>query len=368
MSTAAEASRERSRGEVRAPERPWSRAAGETAQGLGVDPAQGLAQSEARERLRRFGPNRLEEAPRRSLWAILFDQFRSLMVLLLAAASLVSVLFGNWLEGLAIGVALLINAAIGFGTELKATRSMEALRELGKTRARVRRGGSIHEVDDEEVVPGDLVLLEAGDLVPADLRLVEANNLQVDEASLTGESVPRQKQVEPVAPDAPLAERDCLCHKGTALTAGSGAGIAFATGMETQLGRVASLATAEAEQVTPLERRLEQLSRRLIGGTAGVAVVVTAAGLVGGKDWLLMLKTAIAMAVAAVPEGLPIVATIALARGVRRMAARNALINRLSAVETLGATDVICTDKTGTLTENRMRVRRVDLPGREVPF
>ena len=196
---------------------------------------------------------------------------------------------------------------------------------------------------------------------PADLRVSEANNLQVDESALTGESLPVAKQVEAVSEEASLAERTSMLYKGTAVTSGSGAGVAVATGMQTELGRIATLTEDVGEKFTPLERRLERLGRRLVWATLAVGVVVAAAGLIGGKPWLLVLETAIAMAVAAVPEGLPIVATIALARGMWRMAHRNALINRLSAVETLGATSIICTDKTGTLTENRMHVQRLEL-------
>jgi Ca2+-transporting ATPase len=340
---------------------PWALAPTVVLKSLEVKPEQGLADAEVKRRRQKFGPNRLRERKPKNAWKILADQFASLIVGLLGLASLLAMLFGKWVEGVAIGIALLLNAAIGFFTELKATRSMEALHRLGGTEAKVRREGKTRVVSAREVVPGDLVILEAGDLIAADLRVVEANNLQVDEAALTGESVPVTKQVEAVEEEVPLAERTCMLFKGTAVTAGSGAGVTVATGMETELGGIASLAEGAGEDFTPLERRLESLGRRLVWATLAIGVLVVAAGLAGGKDWLLVLETAIAMAVAAVPEGLPVVATIALARGMWRMARRNALINRLSAVETLGATTVICTDKTGTLTENRMRLRRLEL-------
>jgi len=203
--------------------------------------------------------------------------------------------------------------------------------------------------------------LEAGDLLGADLRLIEASKLQLDESTLTGESLPVDKQVAPVRAEAPLAERASMVYQGTAVTRGAGEGVVVGTGLHTELGRIATLTGETKAQETPLERRLDQLGQRLVWVTLAIATVVLAAGVLRGKNVLLMIETAIALAVATIPEGLPIVATLALARGMLRMAKRNALITRLSAVETLGATDIICTDKTGTLTENRMAVRRLAL-------
>lgn len=343
------------------PVKPWSRDADEILQAFGVSPENGLSAREASHRRVRFGPNHLKEAKSKSAWKILLDQFASLIVILLGLAAAVAAIFGKWMEGVAIAVALILNAVIGFFTELKATRSMDALHKLGSAEVKVLRDGKPVVIADHEIVPGDLLLLEAGDMVAADLRIIEGNNLQVDESALTGESVPVSKQQAAASVETPLAERDCMLYKGTAVTAGSGSGVAVATGMATELGSIASMAEEAGEDFTPLERRLERLGRRLIWAVLAVGALVTAAGLIGGKDWLLILETAIAMAVAAVPEGLPIVATIALARGMWRMARRNALINRLSAVETLGATTVIFTDKTGTLTENRMRVARLEV-------
>jgi len=343
------------------PENPWSLSAGELARQLDVDPAKGLQNAAAQRRRRQHGPNKLQKTKQKSALAILLAQFANLLVGLLSVAALAALLFGKWIEGIAIGIALILNAVIGFFTELKATRSMEALRQLGETEARVCRGGETRVLPAGELVPGDIVILDAGDLVPADLRLVEANNLQADESALTGESTTVSKQPESLDADTPLAERSCMLFKGTAVTAGSGAGIAVATGMRTELGSIAELAESAGEEFTPLEKRLERLGRRLVWATLAVGVLVAAAGIVGGKDLLLVLETSIAMAVAAVPEGLPIVATIALARGMWRMAHHKAVINRLSSVETLGATTVICTDKTGTLTENRMRLKRMEL-------
>lgn len=350
------------------PDRPWSQSADEVLKSFDVEPHKGLSEGQVHGRLKRYGPNRLKESRSRSAWKIFIDQFASLIVILLGVASIAALVFGKWMEGVAIGIALVLNAVIGFFTELRATRSMEALHRLGSAQARVLRSGKARSIAIEKLVPGDVVPLEAGDMVPADLRIVEANNLQADESALTGESLPVVKQREEVSGEAPLAERSCMLFKGTAVTAGSGAGVATATGMRTELGTIATLAEEAKEETTPLEKRLERLGRRLIWATLAMGLLVAAAGLIGGKDWLLVLETAIAMAVAAVPEGLPVVATIALARGMQRMARRNALINRLSAVETLGATTVICTDKTGTLTENRMHLESLELTSGTVPL
>ncbi len=341
---------------------PWTRPATEVARDLDVDPDEGLSPEEAARRLRRHGANQLREHEERSAWEILVDQFRSLIVALLGAAALLSFVFGGALEGAAIIAVLVINAAIGFATELRAVTSMEALRELGSTEARVLRDGQPRVLPARELVPGDVVLLEGGDVVTADVRLVEANRLEADESALTGESTPVEKQVEEVPGDAPISGRRSMLYKGTAVTRGSGSGVVVATGMGTELGHISALVEEAEEEITPLEERLDFLGQRLVWVTLGLAALVAASGVATGKDLLLIVETAIALAVAAIPEGLPVVATIALARGMWRMARRNALVDRLSAVETLGSTSVILTDKTGTLTRNRMGVERLALP------
>lgn len=328
-------------------------------QKLAIDPAQGLSVAEAKQRLEQYGYNRLQEATRRSAWELLIEQFKSPIIALLAVAAVLSFAFQEWVEGVAIIIAIFLNAIIGFVTELRAVRSMESLQEMSRTTAKIRRDGQVRELPAEELVPGDVVVFESGDLVPADLRLIEASGLQVDESALTGESVPVTKSVEALSGDLPLAERINTLFKGTPITRGSGEGIVVATGMETELGHISALTAGAKQEITPLEKRLDQLGRRLIWVTLVIAVLVAIAGVIGGKSLFLMVETAIALAVGAVPEGLPIVATVALARGMRRMANRNALINRLSAVETLGATSIICTDKTGTLTENQMTVTQI---------
>ncbi len=347
-------------------QRAWARPAQEIVQELEVSPEEGLSGAEVGRRRKRHGHNRLRQAQSRSAWQILIEQFKSLVVILLVVAALASFIFGEWVEGAAITAVIVINATIGFVTELRAIRSMEALQRLSRVDSRVRREGQEQEISAEKLVPGDLVILKGGDVVTADLRLIEASKLQANESALTGESVPVSKGVEPVSDEAPLAERGSMLFKGTAVTRGAGEGVVVATGMDTELGHISSLVQEAEQEVTPLEKRLDQLGHRLVWGTLVIAVLVALSGFVAGKETLLIIETSIALAVATVPEGLPIVATIALARGMWRMARHNALINRLSAVETLGATDVICTDKTGTLTESRMTVTQATLAAGQI--
>lgn len=330
-------------------------------QEFGVDAAQGLSPSAVQRQRQKYGYNRLEKAQQRGAWSIWIDQFKSPIIALLAVAAALAFAFQNWIEGIAVLIAIALNAVIGFVTELRAVKSMEALHELSQSQAKVRREGQVRAITADQLVPGDIVLLSGGDLVPADLRLIETSKLQVDESALTGESVPASKNVDPVDPDRSLAEQSNRAFKGTAVTLGTGTGIVIATGMDTELGKISALAESAGGEQTPLERRLDQLGQRLIWVTLAIAAVVAIAGIIQGRDLVLMVKTAIALSVAAVPEGLPIVATVALARGMWRMAQQNALVNRLSAVETLGSTSIICTDKTGTLTQNRMTVTQIGL-------
>jgi Ca2+-transporting ATPase len=333
---------------------------------LQVDPARGIGEAEASERRARFGANELQRIRRPSAWRILAAQFRSLMAGLLLASAAASALFGRAAEAAAIVAVIAFNAALGFGTELRAARSMEALRQLGRTRTSVRRAGRSQRIDATLLVPGDIVLLEAGDVVTADLRLLRGSKLQCDESLLTGESAPVTKQPDEIAPGVPLAGRSNMLFKGASVTRGAGEAVVVGTGMRTELGRITQLVESARDEATPLERRLGQLGWRLAWVTLAIALLVAGAGVAAGRDLLTIVQTAIALAVAAVPEGLPVIATLALARGMHRMARRNALVNRLAAVETLGATGLIIVDKTGTLTENRMTVTWLALPGGDV--
>ncbi len=340
---------------------PWSQSPEDVLNSLQVDPKQGLTVKEVTRRRRTHGQNILREVKPKSGLTILVNQFKNLIVLFLLAAAALSFVFGDLVEGFAILAVILINAVIGFLTELKGARSIEALRKLGTVSSRVRRDGTLKQIPAKALVPGDIVILEGGDIITADLRLVTASKLQADESVLTGESVPVSKSLEPVADDVSLADRLSMLFKGTAVTRGSGEAVVTGTGMQTELGRISDLVSETAEEPTPLEKRLNRLGHKLIWVSLGIAVLVGFLGITAGRDFILMIETAIALAVASIPEGLPIVATIAMARGVWRMAKRNALIKELAAVETLGATSVICTDKTGTLTENRMTVTALAL-------
>ena len=343
-------------------ERPYASPAEAVLHQLHVDPASGLAEQDAALRLKRYGSNALLTHPRVTAAAIFLNQLRGPVVWLLATAAAIAALFGDWTEAIAILLVLGINTGIGFVTELRAVRSMESLRQLGSRSSRVVRDGKLKILPAEQVVPGDIVLLESGDVVTADLRLVQANAVGCDESTLTGESMPVDKGTAPVAADAVVADRTSMVHKGTAITRGTAKGVVVATGMATELGRTTQLVIEMEPDVSPLERKLEHLTGQLVKATLIVTGLVAAAGVATGKPLMLMIEAGIALAVAAIPEGLPIVATMALARGMWRMARRNAVVERLAAVETLGATTVICTDKTGTLTENRMTAERLWLP------
>ncbi len=327
-----------------------------------VRPEQGLSAEEVRTREEQYGPNELEEETKPRPFLILFNQFKSIVILILLVAALVALVTARWPESVALFAVTLINTVIGFVTEYKAVRSMEALRQLGRQMTRVRREGQDQEIAASELVPGDIVLLRTEDFVPADLRLLGDGQARVNEAALTGESVPVNKSPDPVDTQAPLHERTSMLYKGTTIEEGEVEGVVTATGLSTELGRIARLTAGAEKKAPPLQKRLDQLGRRLAWITLIIAVIVAAAGLAVGRETVVMIETAIALGIAAIPEGLPIVATIALARGMWLMAKHNALVNRLAAVETLGATSVIFTDKTGTLTENKMTVKELLSP------
>lgn len=337
----------------------FARSERSVAERLDTDIDRGLDDAEAARRLRIWGPNQLHRQATRSALSILLGQFRSIIVWLLGAAAVFSIVIGDVAEGAAIFAVLIINGAIGFFTELRAARSMEALLRIADVRTRVRRSGIVRSVDAHDLVPGDIVVLEAGDIVTADLRLCKAFNLQSDESILTGESVPVAKQTETLGSDPmPVGDRTNMAFKGTAITRGAGEGIVVATGMHTEIGLISAMAQAAEGEASPLERRLNRLGQRMVWLALLLAALTIGAGVLRGHDLTEMIQTGVALAVAAVPEGLPVVATLCLARGMWRMAARNALITQLSSVETLGATTIVLTDKTGTLTENRMTAVR----------
>jgi Ca2+-transporting ATPase len=347
---------------------PWHALAAEDVLRAFESAPTGLSDAEAEARLAQVGPNRLQPPRPASAWSILVAQLKSVIVVLLAAAIGISLLAEDHVEAFAIGAVLVINTVLGFVTELRARRAIEALTELDAPRATVVRDGRLRHVDARELVPGDIVQIDAGRQIPADGRLLEVADLRVDEAPLTGESLPISKSPESLAADTPLAERACLLFKGTIPSAGSARALVTATGGRTEVGRIGALVGAVRVEPTPLERKLDALGRRLVWLALGVAALIALIGWMQGHELGLVLETSLALAVAAVPEALPVVATIALAVGVHRMARRHALVRRLPAVEALGSTTVVCTDKTRTLTSGEMAVVRVWAAGRDMPF
>jgi Ca2+-transporting ATPase len=330
------------------------------AQCFGVTPETGLAVDAAGRKLTDFGPNLIREKPPRPLWRMALDQFTDFMILILIAAAVVSGVIGDLKDTLAIVVIVLLNAAIGFGQEVRAERAMAALKKMAATGAAVVRSGRRLNVPAADLVPGDIVMLEAGNVVPADLRLLQTVRLKVDEAPLTGEAATVEKTSTALAQtDLPLGDRLNMAFKGTTVTHGRGSGIVVATGMTTELGKIADLLDAGEELKTPLQQRLAAFGRRLGLAVLAICALIFAAGLLRGEAPALMFLTAVSLAVAAIPEALPAVVTISLALGARKMVQQNALIRRLPAVETLGSVTWICSDKTGTLTQNRMRVEEL---------
>ena len=324
---------------------------------------EGLTSSEAARRLAEHGPNELAQGERTSPFIFLARQFKGAMIWLLFGACVVSAALGEVADAVAIGAILILNALVGFFQEYRAEKAVLALRAMSAPRARVVRDGHSVVIPSAEVVPGDMLLLEAGDVVAADGRLREAHALQAVESLLTGESAPVEKQTAPTGPETPLGDRRDCVFLGTAVSTGRGTAVVEATGMGTEMGKISGLLSGADETETPLQRQLEGVGRTLLGLCLTIVAVVAVVGLLRGMGGLEVLLYAVALAVAAVPEGLPAVVTIALALGVQRMAARHAIVRRLASVETLGSTTVICTDKTGTLTTGRMEVR--DLWGRD---
>jgi P-type Ca2+ transporter type 2C len=321
--------------------------------------ARGLSQDEAARRLAEAGRNELGQEKPRSPWQLLLAQYLSPMIGLLVLASAVSAAMGEWGDAIAIGCILVINGLVGFFQEYRAERAMAALRSLTAPRARVVRDGVSRVIPAAEVVPGDELLLEAGDIVAADAQVTEAYALQANEAPLTGESLPVEKNAAPDSASAPLAERHNTVHMGTSIVTGSGVAIVLATGEGTELGKIARLLQTVADGPTPLQVRLQKLSHTLIWLCLAVVATVAAAGLHRGNSWQDVLISAVSLAVAAVPEGLPAVVTVALALGMQRMSAQRVLVRRLHAIEAIGCATVICTDKTGTLTAGAMSVREI---------
>jgi P-type Ca2+ transporter type 2C len=325
----------------------------------------GLAIEEAQRRYEQYGPNELIEKQRKSLWMMFFDQFRDFMILVLIAAAIVAGVIGEPADSIAIAVIVMLNAVLGFVQEYRAEKAMAALKKLAAPSAVVIRDGYTESLSAERLVPGDLVVLEAGNVIPADLRLIEAVQLRIQESALTGESVPVEKDSTLIKEAGlPLGDRKNMAYKGTVVTYGRGRGLVTDTGMRTELGRIADLLQGQDEGKTPLQKRLTTFGQKLAYAVLAICVIVFIAGILRGEPPLLMLLTAISLAVAAIPEALPAVITISLALGAKKLVKQQALVRKLPAVETLGSVTYICSDKTGTLTLNRMIVEEVYVDGR----
>jgi len=353
---------------------------------LATPPDNGLTSEEAASRLQAYGPNQLEEAPGITFWQMLIDQFNSFVVIMLIVAALISGILGDWEEAAAILAIVVLNATLGVVQERRAEQALAALKKLAAPDAQVLRDGQRQSVPSAQLVPGDIVLLEAGNYVPADIRLLEAANLRIEEAALTGESVPVQKDANiHLQADIPLGDRKNTTFMGTLVSYGRGRGVVVSTGMRTQIGLIAEMLQAVENEPTPLQKRLDQLGKLLGWATLAICGIVFIVALLrftdlslltapgGGvlaylkaarQEIITMFMLAVGLAIAAVPEGLPAVVTISLALGMREMIQRHALIRRLSSVETLGSTTVICSDKTGTLTQNEMTLTRIWVDGR----
>lgn len=324
----------------------------------------GLSVDEAARRLEQYGPNELREAPPITFWQMLWGQLNNFVVIMLIVAAIISAVLGDQIEAIAIMAIVILNAALGVVQERRAEQALAALRKLAAPEAHVIRGGMRQSIPSSDLVPGDIVLLEAGNYVPADVRLLDAVNLRLDEAALTGESVPVQKNAAAsLEADIPIGDRKNTAFLGTLVSYGRGKGIVVSTGMFTQIGLIAEMLQAVDQEPTPLQRRLDQLGKTLGWGALAICALVFLVGWLRGYNPLDMFLISVGLAIAAVPEGLPAVVTISLALGMREMIKRHALIRRLSSVETLGSATVICSDKTGTLTQNEMTVTRMWVDG-----
>lgn len=324
----------------------------------------GLSSDKANQLLERHGKNLLKEAKSKTLIGKFIEQFKNVMIVILLVAAVLSGILGEWTDTIIILLVVILNAVLGVIQENKAEQALDALKSMSSPHAKVRRGGQVTEIKSEDLVPGDIVLLEAGNVVPADVRLLEAASLKTEEAALTGESLPSEKQAG-VLPerDIVLGDRTNMAYMSSSVTYGRAVGVVTATGMQTEVGKIAGYISEEESDVTPLQKKLDELGKYFTFIILGVCVVIFAVGILEGREMLDMLLTSISLAVAAIPEGLPAIVTIILALGVQRMAKRKAIIRKLPAVETLGSTEIICSDKTGTLTLNKMTVEQVHVNG-----
>lgn len=347
----------------------YAMSAEETADYFQSDNVSGLSSEEAAKRLQRNGPNAFEKAKHKSLWVKFLNQFKSFMIIVLLVAAAVSGVVGSlngegFTDTIIILAIVLLNAIVGVMQEAKAEKSLDALEKMSAPHCKVVRDGEVHVIESQHLVVGDIVELETGDSVPADLRLTEAVNLKIQEAALTGESVPEEKHIRPIGGEVPLGDQENMAFASCSVTYGRGRGIVVATGALSEVGKIASMIGAVPDMKTPMQQRLDQMGKILAITALCICGLIFIIGILYGNDLLTMFMTAVSLAAAAIPEGLPAVSTIVLAVGVQRLAKRNAIVRNMPSVETLGSTSVICSDKTGTLTQNRMTVVKTFVDGR----
>lgn len=341
----------------------------ETVASFQSDLVSGLSAEEAADRLRLYGPNAFEKAEHKSLWKKFLNQFKSFMIIVLLAAAAISGIVGSlngegFTDTVIILSIVILNAIVGVMQEAKAEKSLDALEKMSAPHCKVVRDGKVHVIESQDLVIGDVVELETGDSVPADLRLTEAVNLKIQESALTGESLPEEKHTRPIEEEVPLGDQENMAFSSCSVTYGRGRGIVVATGEQSEVGKIASMIGSVPDMKTPMQQRLDQLGKILAIAALGICALIFIIGILYGNDLLTMFMTAVSLAAAAIPEGLPAVSTIVLAVGVQRLAKRNAIVRNMPSVETLGSTSVICSDKTGTLTQNRMTVVKTFTDGK----
>src|SRR5690606_25876085 len=319
----------------------------------------GLSENEAQQRLSIYGPNQLKAHNRKSIFKMFLAQLQDALIYVLFAAVIITMFMGEYLDGIIIMIVILINATLGVIQEIRAGNAIEALRKMASPKALVRRENQVREIVSEDIVPGDIVILDAGRYIPADIRLIESANLQIDESALTGESVAAEKDASAVFSEdyIPLGDRANLAYMSTLVTYGRGIGVVTDTGTNTEVGKIADILSQDDETKTPLEIRLDQLGKTLGKAALVICVLIFIISFFQGRDLTEMFLTSVSLAVAAIPEGLAAIVAVVLSIGVTKMAKQNAIIKRLPAVETLGSVNIVCSDKTGTLTQNKMTVQ-----------
>ena len=336
----------------------FSKSQEEVLKELHVNPATGLTKEEAKARLEKYGENKLKGKAKKSLISLFFAQLKDMLIYVLLGASVITIVIGEYVDAVIILLVVVLNAVIGVIQEFKAEKAIEALQKMTTPRALIRRDGEVREINSEEIVPGDIIVLDAGRFIPADIRLIESVNLQIEESALTGESVPSEKNAKDIHedPKTPIGDKSNMAFMSTLTTYGRGEGVVVGTAMETEIGKIAKILDEDIEEMTPLQKRLEELGKVLGFLAIGICALIFIIALFQKRDLFEMFLTAISLAVAAIPEGLPAIVAIVLALGVTRMSKINAIVKKLPAVETLGSVNIICSDKTGTLTQNKMTV------------